>query len=249
MRLCLLLLLAAIFLRAAGELSLSPEERQSEAAWLASLGLQAPDGGPLLESPFTPPWTARSFLTPTSWWKAPQPREVAADALRQDLSLLRVIMEKAYGGWVSAQKRGWALERLVRGLWTRQLAEKGTAKVALPDALAPFRQAGIGPVGQSFRVLSDSPSSPAVRAARCWMLRPKACTHADAYGRWRGICRGPERSGTVSQEIADSGRRERSGTGRLLRGVSGEARNCECRAVRPEVDCRPAHLERIPSGR
>jgi hypothetical protein len=141
---------------AADDLHLTPEERQGEVEWLTSLGLKVPEGGPLLDAPFTPPFTPRSFLAPTSWWRQPQPRDVAANALRQDVALLRVVMEKAYGGWASAQKRGWDWKRWFEE-WDQELAAKGTAKLALPDALAPFGRLEAvqldnhsGPVGLPF---------------------------------------------------------------------------------------------------
>ncbi|MDR3700158.1 MAG: S41 family peptidase [Candidatus Sulfopaludibacter sp.] len=131
------LLLVAACACAADDVRLTPEERQGEVEWLTSLGLKVPEGGPLLETPFTPPFTARSFLTPESWWRLPQPKDVAANALRQDVALLRVVMEKAYGGWASAQKRGWDWNRWFAE-WDQELAGRGTAKLALADALAPF---------------------------------------------------------------------------------------------------------------
>ena len=136
-RLTACLFLAVACARAADDPRLSPEERQREVEWLTSLGLKVPEGGLLLEAPYTGPFTARSFLVPTSWWRMPQPREVAAGALRQDLPALRVVMEKAYGGWASAQKRGWDWNRWFEE-WDRELASKGSAKLDLPDALAPF---------------------------------------------------------------------------------------------------------------
>ena len=152
----LTLLLVAACAYAAGDVRLSPEERQGEVEWLTSLGLKVPEGGPLLETPFAEPFTARSFLVPASWWRLPQPRDVAADALRQDVALLRVVMEKAYAGWVSAQKRGWDWNRWFAE-WDQELAGKGTAKLALPDALAPFSRLEAvqldnrsGPVGLPF---------------------------------------------------------------------------------------------------
>ena len=150
------LLLVAVCAWSAGDVRLSPDERQGEVQWLTSLGLKVPEGGPLLETPFAEPFTSRSFLVPTSWWRLPQPRDVAADALRQDVALLRIVMEKAYGGWASAQKRGWDWNRWFAE-WDQELAAKGTAKLALPDALAPFGRLEAvqldnhsGPVGLPF---------------------------------------------------------------------------------------------------
>ena len=137
MRLLLCLLVPAICACAADEVRLSPEERQQEVEWLTSLGLKIPEGGILLETPYAQPFTPRSLLVPTAWWRLPQPRTVTAGDLRQDLVLLHAVMEKAYGGWTSAQQRGWDWNRWFAD-WDRDLATKGNAKLDLPDALAPF---------------------------------------------------------------------------------------------------------------
>jgi hypothetical protein len=50
-----------------------------------------------------------------------------------------VVMEKAYGGWESAAKRGWDWNRWFSD-WDRDLAAKGDAKLGLAEALAPFEQ-------------------------------------------------------------------------------------------------------------
>ena len=137
MRLCTFLLVLSVCASAADEVSLSPAERQAETVWLSSLGLTLPEGGLLLENPFAQPFSNRSLLVPTSWWRMPSPKEVAADQLRLDLPLLHTIMQKVYGGWSSAEARGWDWNRWFAD-WDRDLASKGTAKLDLPDALAAF---------------------------------------------------------------------------------------------------------------
>lgn len=139
-RLVLLLLAGALAAESAGdELRLSPAERQADTEWLKSLGLKVPDGGVLLESPFAAPLSRRSFLMPISAWSQPDPREVTASAFRQDLAVLRTIMQKAYGGWDSAIKLGWDWDRWFAD-WDRDLAARGEAKLALADAFAPFQR-------------------------------------------------------------------------------------------------------------
>jgi Peptidase family S41 len=124
----------------AADVRLTPEERQTEAEWLRSLGLNVPEGGGvLLEMPFAPPLSRRSFLMPTSLWRAPSPSEVTASSLRRDLVVLRTIMEKAYGGWDSAIKLGWDWNRWFTE-WDRELAAKGDSKLPLAEALAPFER-------------------------------------------------------------------------------------------------------------
>jgi hypothetical protein len=134
---CVLLVVALCCL--ADDLRLTPEDRQAENEWLASLGLKVPPGGPLLEQPFAGPLTRRSFLVPTAWWRTPQPASLRAADFRQDLALLHTIMEKAYGGWESAEKRGWDWNRWFSD-WDRELAAKGEATMTLAEALAPFQR-------------------------------------------------------------------------------------------------------------
>ena len=103
--------------------------------WLSSLGLKVREGGPLLDRPFDPPFTNRSLLVPTAWWREAPLRDVAADALRLDLPLLRTVMQKAYGGWSSAEKRGWDWAGWFAD-WDRDLAAKGSARLSVREALA-----------------------------------------------------------------------------------------------------------------
>ena len=155
----------------ADDARLTPADREGEVQWLSSLGLKVPQGGPLLERPFDEPFTFRSLLVPTAWWREPFPREVAADALRQDLPLLRVVMEKAYGGWRSAEGRGWDWNRWFTD-WDRELAARGDAKLPATDALAAIgrlmdfqldnHSGPVGPVrfgsGSATAVLASDPA-------------------------------------------------------------------------------------------
>lgn len=135
MRWSAVLLLVAVHTWAAEDVRLSREERRVEAEWLSSLGLKVREGGPLLERPFDPPFTNRSLLVPTAWWREAPLREIAPDALRMDLPLLHTVMQKAYGGWSSAEKRGWNWDSWFAD-WDRDLAAKGSAKVSMREALA-----------------------------------------------------------------------------------------------------------------
>ena len=81
-------------------------DRESGAAWLASLGVKSPTGGLALENPWAQPFTRRSLVTPVDWFKRPAPERVSADALRKDLELLKAIMANTYGGWDTAKRLG-----------------------------------------------------------------------------------------------------------------------------------------------
>ena len=123
----------------ADDYQLTEEERLGEGEWLASLGLKMPGDGPLLSRPFAQPFTKRSLLVPKNWWAEPQPDEVTASLMRQDVALLHVVMEKAYGGWDSAARRGWDWGRWFAD-WDRELAGKGDSRLTLEEALAPFER-------------------------------------------------------------------------------------------------------------
>jgi hypothetical protein len=116
-----------------GDAALTKAEMDGETAWLASLGV---NGSPLLEHPFAAPVTKRSFIVPRLWYVQPGDK-VSADALRKDLPVLRTVMEKTYGGWDSAEKRGWKWSQWFAD-WDKMLAENAGRTLAWSDALAPF---------------------------------------------------------------------------------------------------------------
>jgi len=97
-RTTLLLLALCTALSFAADLKITPEERAEEARWLASLGVKTPASGWPLEEPFATPFTRRSLIVPTAWYRQPQPSIVRADLFREDVKLLHKIMETAYGG-------------------------------------------------------------------------------------------------------------------------------------------------------
>jgi hypothetical protein len=92
-------------------LRLTEQDLQGDRVWLESFGLK---GATVLEYPVQLPLTRRSFIAPLSWYLTlaqarPELRrkEISADALREDLPLLQLVMQKAYGGRDFAEKRGW----------------------------------------------------------------------------------------------------------------------------------------------
>ncbi len=117
------------------DFELTKEELEGEAAWLTSLGVK---GNPLLQRPFATPLTNRSFIVPRAWYRHP-PEKVSADSLRKDLPVLHTIMEKAYGGWASAEKRGWNWAQWFAD-WDKLLAASTGRTLSWEDALAPFAQ-------------------------------------------------------------------------------------------------------------
>ena len=139
MRILLALVLAsAAWARKPADVTITPAEREAEAAWLESLGVH---GITLTESPFTLPFSNRSFIVPTARLRAARADlvEVNAAALRKDLPALRQIMERAYGGWDSAQNRGWNWTPWFTS-WDRLLARRGKQPMIVQEAFEPFQK-------------------------------------------------------------------------------------------------------------
>jgi len=119
------------------------EQRDAEVARLTALGLKVPDGGPVLERPFDPPWTSRSLVVPGNWIRLGLPTllggglEVRASDLLADLDVLQPVMSRAYGGWESAQRRGLVWDRWFEG-WRERLRSAGDSKLRLDEAFAPM---------------------------------------------------------------------------------------------------------------
>jgi len=118
---------------------ITPAEREEEARWLQSLGVQVPEGGWPLENPFVQPWTRRSLIVPTAWYRQRAPEKVKADLFRADVKLLRQIMENVYGGWQTAERRGWKWGEFF-DRWDADLAAQGSAEIALQEAMAPWKK-------------------------------------------------------------------------------------------------------------
>jgi hypothetical protein len=134
----LLLLLSAAPAQAADP-KVTPAEQAEEARWLQALGVKLPAPAWPLADPFALPFTRRSLVPPTAWYRDRPPQTLRADLFREDVKLLRKIMETAYGGWDSAKRRGWNWDAYFRD-WDASLAALGTQELTLPDAFAPWRK-------------------------------------------------------------------------------------------------------------
>jgi len=124
-------------------MKLTLTEISSEDARLAKDGLVLRDGHFLKETPFQPPWTSHSLLMPSDWPLGPSrismllgQKRVRADLLRLDLDTLEAVMQRGYGGWDSAARRGWNWAEWFSD-WRRQLASKGTGEIPIDEAFAP----------------------------------------------------------------------------------------------------------------
>jgi hypothetical protein len=169
-RTTLLLLALCTALSFAADLKITPEERAEEARWLASLGVKTPASGWPLEEPFATPFTRRSLIVPTAWYRQPQPSIVRADLFREDVKLLHKIMETAYGGWEVARRRGWNWDRFFRD-WDDALVARGSRELPVTEAFAPWRKLMAvqldnhsGPLAENFLAFGHSFSWSAVLA-------------------------------------------------------------------------------------
>ncbi|HKU67541.1 MAG TPA: S41 family peptidase [Candidatus Baltobacteraceae bacterium] len=116
----------------------------AENARWRSLGVKLPPGGIVLEHPYAAPYSNRSFVVPFAWYSTffnalREKKDVPVDAaaLRQDLPLLKLLLEKAYAGYQPAASRGWNWNAMFRG-WDAQLTRSGSKKLSLRDAFAPW---------------------------------------------------------------------------------------------------------------
>ena len=113
-------------------------DRAEEVRWLESLGLKPPSLEWPPEDPYAMPFTRKSLIVPTAWYRN-RPQTVRADLFREDLKLLRRIMETAYGGWESAKKRGWNWDKFFQD-WDASLAARGNSDISLVDAFFTWRE-------------------------------------------------------------------------------------------------------------
>ena len=60
------------------------------------------------EDRFALPFTRRSLILPTAWYRQPRPKSLRADLFWEDIKLLHRNMETAYGGWEPARELGWS---------------------------------------------------------------------------------------------------------------------------------------------
>jgi hypothetical protein len=116
----------------------------AENARWSSLGIKLPPGGIVLEHPYATPYSNRSFVVPYAWYKsfndqlrASHDVPVDASALREDLPVLRFLLEKAYAGYHTAEDRGWNWNAMFRQ-WDAQLARSGRKNLPLTVAFAPW---------------------------------------------------------------------------------------------------------------
>jgi hypothetical protein len=122
------------------------EDRVEEDERLRNLGLTVPEEGLVVSTPYDRPFSTRSFVVPQAWFPKSGLRvfagsglTVRADKLLPDIDILQEVMSRAYGGWDSAQERGWAWDRWFL-LWKLQLSHMGETELPLRQAFAPVEE-------------------------------------------------------------------------------------------------------------
>ncbi len=130
-------MLALIFIAAAADpaLTVSAADRAAEVARLQALGLKVIEVA--LERPWDEPFTSRSLVTPAAWFSKAG-ATVKASALAADLPILQRIMSRAYGGWETAEKRGWNWAAWFND-WQKALVARHDDVLPLAEAFAPMK--------------------------------------------------------------------------------------------------------------
>ena len=143
----LIAVLAALILLAAGPAApvhVPQAQIDTENARWTALGVKLPPGGIVLEQPFSPPYSNRSFVVPYAWYqsfytamRARKDVPVDASALREDLPVLRLLLEKAYAGYEPASSHGWNWNKMFED-WNASLTRGAGRSLSLTQAFAPW---------------------------------------------------------------------------------------------------------------
>lgn len=133
-------------------------------AYWKKLGVTPPAGGFVLAHPWSRPWSGRSLVVPIAWLKqarasvgqhiqSGKPMMVNAAALRADLPILHLALQKNYSGWEMAAKKGWDWNHWFKQ-WNAMLAGYGDKSIPGSKAFAPWA------VYEKFQI--DSHSGPSI---------------------------------------------------------------------------------------
>lgn len=123
-------------------------DRATADAWWKRYGITPPQGGFVLAHPWTKPWSGRSLVVPPTWLeqaneldirhiRAKTPLLINAAALRADLPILRMVLEKDYSGWETATEKGWDWNAWFEQ-WDAMLATHGEHAIPDGQAFAPW---------------------------------------------------------------------------------------------------------------
>lgn len=134
----------AAMLGAAAPVNVPQAQIAAENARWTALGVHLPSGGIVRKDPYAPPYDSRSFIVPLAWYeqfyrvmRARHDYPVDAAALREDLPVLRFLMQKTYAGYGTAAARGWNWNAWF-AQWDKSLAAQGHKRLTLREAFAPW---------------------------------------------------------------------------------------------------------------
>lgn len=123
------------------ELVNSDQEIEGENNWLKSFGVDLKGENFLLKEPYKKPLSVRSYIVPITWYKNYTLKSgtdfINRKAIINDLSHLKTIMEKTYGGWELAQNKGWNWDKWFID-WEKYLQANEGEKITISNALKPF---------------------------------------------------------------------------------------------------------------
>lgn len=137
-------LVAALAAAPAASVRVPQAQIDAENARWTSLGVKLPPGGIVTAHPYAAPYSNRSFVVPFAWYsdfyaKMHAQRDVPeqASAVRADLPVLELLLEKTYAGYGTASERGWSWNKMFRE-WDAQLGRDGKRMISLREAFAPW---------------------------------------------------------------------------------------------------------------
>lgn len=129
-------------------MTVSAADRAAADSYWEKLGVTPPKGGFVTSHPWSPPWSGRSLIVPATWLaqtlhnaaqhaRSKTPMMIDASALRADLPILRMVLEKNYSGWNVAAKDGWDWNKWFKD-WDDMLAAHGDQRIPDDQAFAPW---------------------------------------------------------------------------------------------------------------
>lgn len=129
-------------------MTVSAADRAAADSYWEKLGVTPPKGGFVTSHPWSPPWSGRSLIVPATWFeqafrkgrqhaKSKTPMMIDAAALRADLPILHMVLQKNYSGWEVAARHGWDWNEWFKK-WNDMLAAHGNQSIPDSQAFAPW---------------------------------------------------------------------------------------------------------------
>lgn len=141
---CYCAVFALLGVTGADGLRVPTAQRAAENARWKAYGVTLPKGGIVLPQPYRAPYSNRSFIVPYAWYRhfddvltRTHDFPVSAAKVRADLPTLRLLAEKTYAGYPTAEQRGWKWDAWFHS-WDARLAKAGNKTLTLAQAFAPW---------------------------------------------------------------------------------------------------------------